>query len=147
MFPTPVTRHLAWLAITLAFACALPSVRAADRSESTDIQVFTDGQHPAVHASTARVVLLDAPARLEATLSDGLPPDATAATAIVQQRLKQHPDLQRDLASAYQGVADAWSLGIAKVPAIVVDRRYVVYGTSDVARAAARISAYRSSHP
>jgi len=48
---------------------------------------------------------------------------------------------------AYQGVADAWGLGIVKIPAVVVDRRYVVYGEPDVARAVARIDAYRSARP
>ena len=48
---------------------------------------------------------------------------------------------------AYQGVADAWGLGIAKIPAVVVDRRYVVYGEPDVPRAVARINAYRSTQP
>ena len=38
-------------------------------------------------------------------------------------------------------------LGIAKIPAVVVDRRYVVYGEPDVSRAVARINAYRSTQP
>ena len=43
--------------------------------------------------------------------------------------------------------ADAWGLGIAKIPAVVVDRRYVVHGEPDVPRAVARINAYRSTQP
>jgi len=35
----------------------------------------------------------------------------------------------------------------AKIPAVVVDRRYVVYGEPDVPRAVARIDAYRSTQP
>jgi integrating conjugative element protein (TIGR03757 family) len=42
-------------------------------------------------------------------------------------------------------VLDAFSLGVTKVPAVVVDRRYVVYGEHDVAAALALIAAYRSS--
>ena len=58
------------------------------------------------------------------------------AAALVQQRLRDGGQaLQRRIGSAYQGVADAWGLGLAKVPAVVVDRRYVVYGEpDDVAR-------------
>ena len=41
----------------------------------------------------------------------------------------------------------AWSLGIAKIPAVVVDRRYVVYGEANVARALARIEEYRRAQP
>ncbi|MCL6641681.1 MAG: TIGR03757 family integrating conjugative element protein [Candidatus Rokubacteria bacterium] len=51
------------------------------------------------------------------------------------------------IGSAYQGVADAWGLGLAKVPAVVVDRRYVVYGEPDVARAVARIESHRRAQP
>ncbi|HEP9542705.1 TPA: DUF1525 domain-containing protein, partial [Pseudomonas aeruginosa] len=54
---------------------------------------------------------------------------------------------QRSLASAYQGVADAWGLGVAKVPAVVVDRRYVIYGEPDVALALSRIARYRREQP
>jgi len=38
-------------------------------------------------------------------------------------------------------------LGLAKVPAVVVDRRYVVYGETDVARAVARIESHRRAQP
>ena len=55
--------------------------------------------------------------------------------------------LQRRLASAYQGVTDAWSLGITSLPAVVVDQRYVVYGEPDVARAVARIEQHRRPQP
>ena len=47
----------------------------------------------------------------------------------------------------YQDVTQAWGLGITKVPAVVVDRRYVVYGEPDVAHAAARIETYRRTQP
>jgi len=57
------------------------------------------------------------------------------------------PTLQRRIATAYQGVADAWSLGITTIPAVVVDQRYVVYGEPDVARAIARIEQHRRAEP
>src|SRR3989344_4580720 len=56
-------------------------------------------------------------------------------------------DLQRRIAFAYQGITDAWSLGVTSLPAVVVDRRYVVYGEPDVARAVARIAQYRKAQP
>ena len=63
---------------------------------------------------------------------------------IVRERLKRGgADLERRLREAYQGVTDAWSLGITRIPAVVVDGRYVVYGEADVERALARIEAYR----
>lgn len=85
---------------------------------------------------------------LETELAANLPADQDQAGAIVQQRLKQGgTDLQRRIGTAYQGIADAWSLGVTKVPAILVDRRYVVYGETDVARAVARIDQYRRTQP
>ncbi len=105
--------------------------------------VVTDQSHPTV-GNADRQVLLDAPARLELELASGLPSAPEQAAAIVRRRLKQGgTDLQRRIAAAYQGVTDAWGLGITKVPAVVVDRRYVVYGDTDVARAVARVEQHR----
>lgn len=105
--------------------------------------VITDQSHPTV-GDADRHVLLDAPARLELELASGLPSAPEQAGAVVQRRLRQGgADLQRRIAAAYQGVTDAWSLGITKVPAIVVDRRYVIYGETDVARAVARVEQHR----
>ena len=88
---------------------------------------------------------LDAPASLEARLSARLPADPKRAAAIVNRRLQEGgAAFQSRLATAYQGVTDAWSLGIAKLPAVVVDRRYVVYGVPNVNRAISLIEEYRS---
>jgi integrating conjugative element protein (TIGR03757 family) len=123
--------------------CLLGQAASAD-----DVLVVTDSHHPVQPAAGARVIELDLPERIEAELSAGLPNDPRRAVALVQQRLRDGGQaLQRRLASAYQGVAEAWGLGLAKVPAVVVDRRYVVYGESDVAHAVARIEAYRSTQP
>ena len=115
---------------------------------AADVLVVTDSRHPVQSAAGARVVELDLPERIEAELAAGLPNEPSRAAALVQQRLRDGGQaLQRRIGSAYQGVADAWGLGIAKVPAVVVDRRYVVYGEPDVARAVARIDAHRRSQP
>lgn len=88
---------------------------------------------------------LDAPASLEARLSARLPADPTRAAAMVHRRLENGgAALQRRLATAYLGVTDAWSLGITKIPAVVVDRRYVIYGVPDVDQAVSLIEEYRS---
>ncbi|MCL4760056.1 MAG: TIGR03757 family integrating conjugative element protein [Rhodocyclaceae bacterium] len=109
--------------------------------------VITDQSHPTV-GDADRHVLLDAPTRLEIELASGLPSDPEQATAVVQHRLKQGgTDLQHRIAATYQGVADAWSLGITKVPAAVLDRRYVVYGDTDVERAVARIEQHKRERP
>jgi len=113
-----------------------------------DVLIVTDSHHPIKTMGGERVVELDLPGRIEAELSVGLPADPGQAEAIVQQRLREGDEtLQRRIGRAYQDVADAWGLGIARIPAVVVDRRYVVYGEPDVARAVTRIDAYRSIRP
>lgn len=95
-----------------------------------------------------RTIELDAARRIEAELSAGLPRDPQEAESIVRQRLQVGgPTLQRRLQTAYQGITDAWSLGITSIPAVVVNQRYVVYGEPDVARAVARIEQHRRAQP
>ncbi|WP_084222081.1 TIGR03757 family integrating conjugative element protein [Pseudomonas sp. MOIL14HWK12:I2] len=108
---------------------------------------ISDATHPLTNSVGAQVVLLDAPERLEQKLSEGLPADPRQAAAIMQQRMRSASaqQLGRDLAMAHQDVADAWSLGVTKLPAVVVDHQYVVYGQPDVAAAVASIERYRSS--
>ncbi len=115
---------------------------------AADVLVVTDSQHPVQVTANARVIELDLPVRIEAELSAGLPVDQNQAATLVRQRL--HADggaLEQQLARAYQCAAEAWGWGVAKIPAVVVDRRYVVYGDPDVARAVERIDAYRSVRP
>ncbi len=141
--PSPGLPVLSMAAALLATLCSFSTAAFA-----TDVLVVIDSRHPVQSMADARVVELGLPARIEAELSAGLPADPDQAGAIVQQRLLEGKEtLQRRIGRAYQGVADAWGLGIAKVPAVVVDRRYVVYGEPDVARAVARIDAYRSARP
>jgi integrating conjugative element protein (TIGR03757 family) len=126
----------------LAFGCAF-----AVHAGAADIRVYTDHSIALQNTQGATVVFLDAPRRLEQTLSTGLPADPGRAEVIVQKRL--HADIrpQRDLMEAWQGVVDAWRLGIVRLPAVVADGAYVIYGEPDVAKAVARIAAYRSRRP
>ena len=133
------TALASWVVVSSAFSTA---------ATAAEVLVITDSGHPVRVAAGARVIELDLPVRVETELAAGLPADPAQASAIVQQRLRGGgQELQRRIGRAYQDVADAWGLGIAKVPAVVVDRRYVVYGEPDVARAAARIETYRRTQP
>ena len=112
-----------------------------------EIWVVTDHHHPVSSSQGVRVIYLDAPAQLKRELSARLPHDRTRAEALARERLRQGGDeSHRRLALAYQGVTDAWMLGVTKIPAVIVDRRYVVYGEPDVRRAAALIQEYRRTH-
>ncbi len=128
-----------WVVVSSVFSTA---------AAAAEVLVITDSGHPVQVAAGTRVIELDLPARIEAELAARLPTDPTQAAAIVQQRLREGgQDLQRRLGRAYQDVTQAWGMGITKVPAVVVDRRYVVYGEPDVAHAAARIETYRRTQP
>ena len=116
---------------------------------AADVLVVTDRHHPMRVRSTVRVIELDAAERLvESQLEAQLPADPQQAATIARQRLKNGgAALQKRLALAYQSVVEAWSLGITKIPAVVVDRKFVVYGEPDVNRAVSLIEQYGSTQP
>lgn len=129
------------IGFAFCFACAITS--------AADVLVITDRQHPIKARSTIRVIELDAAERLvDSQLEAHLPADPQQAAAIARQRLKNGDAvLQKRLALACQSVVEAWGLGVTKVPAVVVDRRYVVYGEPDVDHAVSLIEQYRSTQP
>jgi len=111
--------------------------------------VLTDSTHPVSNTEGYRVVFLDEQHRLEEQLTGRLPSDLSNAATTIQTYLSS-PDgirLQHELTLAQQGVTDAWSLGIKKIPAVVVDRRYVVYGETDASNAVKMIERFWSTEP
>ncbi|WP_442866979.1 TIGR03757 family integrating conjugative element protein [Acidovorax sp. GBBC 3334] len=133
----------------LATALAGLALQFATTAFAADVRVFTNRAHPVAAVPGTTVIELDTPARLIAELGADLPADPRRAESLLRQRLAspKQRDLQTRIAQAYQGVADAYHLGVAKLPAVVVDGRYVVYGDADVARALARIAARRNARP
>ena len=130
-------------------AIGIAAALASAITPASDVLVVTDGQHPVKVSSAVRVIELDAPERLvESELAAHLPANPEQAAAIAQQRLQDGGAmLQKRLALAYQGVVESWSLGITKIPAVVVDRKFVVYGEPDVNRAVSLIEQYGSTQP
>ena len=102
------------------------------------IEVFTTAGQPAINVPSGVAVLeLDAPGRLDARLSRDLPADPDMAEAIMRERMAT-PEWQETAdryADSYLGLARAWQLGVEKLPAVVIDSRYVIYGEPDVAAA------------
>lgn len=137
---SPPSRQLSALILPFLLAAATVSAHATT-------WVITDSHHP-VHGQPDRLILLDAAEQLEAELSTDLPTDPQQAASLAQQRLRSGgTDLQQRLADAYQGITDAWSLGITKIPAIVIDRRYVVYGEPDIEAAQAKVRQFLREQP
>ena len=109
--------------------------------------VITDSQHP-VQGNSDRLILLDAAEQLEAELSADLPTDPQQAAALAQQRLQSGgASLQKRLADAYQGITDAWSVGIVKIPAIILNQRHAVYGEHDIEAAQAKVRQFLRGQP
>ncbi|WP_313464124.1 TIGR03757 family integrating conjugative element protein [Pseudomonas nitroreducens] len=110
--------------------------------------VITDSAHPVTLPAGAgiRLIQLDEQQRLEEQLSRLLPANPQQAAAAAQKILNgpEGTRIQRDLLEAQQGVTDAWSVGVEKLPAVVVDRKYVVYGQPNVALALQAIEHSRS---
>jgi integrating conjugative element protein (TIGR03757 family) len=108
------------------------------------VWVVTDAQHPVKARAGVRIIRLDAPAHLHAQLARQLPADAARAVATVRQRIAEGGAAWRQqLTQAYQDVIEAQRLGISKIPAVVVDRKYVVYGEPNVDRALSYIDQHR----
>ena len=137
-----------WRTLGLAFALSALLAAFSPATFAADVVVVTDSRHPVKTTGGERLIDLREASRIEAELSAQLPTDPESAAALVKRRLNQGgTDLQRRIASAHQGITDAWSLGVTSLPAVVVDRRYVVYGEPDVARAVARIAQHRKAQP
>ncbi|MDH0214558.1 MULTISPECIES: TIGR03757 family integrating conjugative element protein [Pseudomonadaceae] len=107
--------------------------------------VVTDSHHPVTNAGDARVIELDRAEQLTKALSAGLPTNPQLATISAKKRLSSEEGrrITAELRRAYQDVADARGLRVQKIPAVVVDRSFVVYGLADVAAATELIDAYQ----
>lgn len=136
--PTLSRSRRSALALLFGIVCSGAAV-------AQEVWVITESGQPmqGTH-KPVRVIELDAPQRIEAELTTGLPGDPQKAAPIVRQRLKDGgASLQQRMQTAYQGVTDAWSMGITSIPAVVVDQRYVLYGETNIDRALARIAQHR----
>ena len=126
----PTQQALTRIPLKVVLPLALLSITTFTQAQTW---VVTDQAHPITSPSPARIIILDQQQHLESELSRALPTAPHQAAAIIQSRLNTASGkrIQTDLAKAQQDLTDAWSL----VPAVVVDRRYVVYGEPDVAKA------------
>ena len=133
------------MALAMASCCAA----AKTDTETPDVAVFTLSTIP-VRADGAAVYELDRGDRLVAELGEGLPADLDRARAEMRRRIESSEGRQLlfGLAEAADGNALAARLGIEKLPAVVVDGLYAVYGVHDVRRALELVAAWgRENEP
>ncbi|USL57913.1 TIGR03757 family integrating conjugative element protein [Pantoea ananatis] len=113
--------------------------------------IYTDHAHPVSGELSPDVTVteLDAPDRLQSQIfgplsTNPVQAEQQARSVIASSAFRQG---QQALAASYGGVAHAWSLGLEKYPAVVFDDKWVVYGTTDVAAARAKLDAWREKQP
>lgn len=94
------------------------------------------GHQPLRHPPgfTVRIYALDAPEQLESQLPAFTGRDAEARARRWAERHAR--PLARRVRAAHQGRLKALDYGVVKVPAVVFDGEYVVYGATDLGRAA-----------
>ena len=127
----------------LVWALALGASPPAGAGE---VVAFTLSSMPLRASGGAEVHVLDARDGHAEAFGADLPGDSERALAEARRRMATpagRAALER-IASAAAGNALAGRLGIEKLPAVVVDGRYVVYGVRDVARAVERVEAWRA---
>ncbi|EEM8096034.1 TIGR03757 family integrating conjugative element protein [Salmonella enterica] len=112
--------------------------------------VYTTPQYPVAEPQSGVLVqILENVHSLEQSLFPVLSDNPVVAEQQAKQRMQQ-PDWQAQeahLSRAYQALLDARMLNIAKIPAVVFDDKFVVYGTADVALAQQKLEAWREQRP
>lgn len=140
------------LLVLLLSVVALPSQFASANEDSHTPQtvwVFTTEQLPTLrHLDLAsEVFVLDDIEPTLSALSFRFPGSEEKARARANTLLNSSSGLHLldELKSNSNAVAMAWQSGIAKLPAVLVDRMYVVYGEYDIGRALQRVAHYRNN--
>jgi len=92
-------------------------IQVADRGHRADASYFLDDVERAL-----------------ARLAKGLPTELSAAEAATQRRLNtaEGRSTLQQLQVAFDGLVRAWSHDIEKLPAILINDQYVIYGIRDV---------------
>ena len=110
-----------------------------------DVAAFTLSSMPLRTTGGATVHVLDARDGYAEAFGADLPDDPERALAEARRRVATAAGRAAlDRIAAAAGNALAGRLSIEKLPAVVVDGRYVVYGVRDVARAVERVEAWRA---
>ncbi|MDC9604377.1 TIGR03757 family integrating conjugative element protein [Xenorhabdus griffiniae] len=111
--------------------------------------IYTDHENPPSRSDSRndiQVVWLDAPDMFSENWFNTMNISVNTSNSSLITGLLQSPEWrekEKDIVTAYQGIIRAWELGIKKYPAIVIDDRYVVYGSTDAIRAQILVDTYR----
>ena len=130
-------------AMTLHPVAAIPA-----STEPASVQVFTTAQLPTLRRldRATRVWVLDTIENPLKTLSFPYPGNEEAARrqAVSLINSPRGQAVLAQLRSTAQAVALAWQSGIEKLPAVLIDHHYAVYGDYDVQVAVERVALFRA---
>lgn len=139
-----LSKHVLFV-LALASSSAVASTQPKGGFSDTwpkKIEVFYDysaGNVSEVEVAGIELVYyqLDKPAGLQGEISKKLPTNLDDAAAFMSQYANSEEGKKQiqAIVDGYQGVGRAYGLGVNKLPATVIDERYVVYGTTDVNQA------------
>ncbi len=127
------------IAVALVIVCAPAASAETVAFTLSSIPLQTDGE---------TVYVLDEGMRITAELGAGLPRSPKRALAEVQRRLNSRRGRQHRerIEAAAAGNVLAARLGIERLPAVVVDERFVVYGVRDLQRARRLVRVWRAEN-
>lgn len=96
--------------------------------------IYTDSNTLLLNTEGSQIIYLDAPDIIQKQLFNDLSPDPKQAEQQVRSIIQSADwqQKQQQITQAYQGVLHAYTLKLAKYPAVVFDDHYVVYGATDV---------------
>lgn len=122
-------------ALLLAGWLALPAAGFAQGAQPT-VEVFTLSTIPLTNTTGATVHYLDTVSLLEQQLSADLPQDPERAAAVARERMaRMGAGLTRAAQQGAQSLARAAFAGVDRVPVVVFNGQWAVYGVPDVAEA------------
>lgn len=129
-----------YLSKPVLFVLALVSSCGIASTQPKKIEVFYDystGNVSEVEVLGIGVIYyqMAKPAGLQGEISKKLPTTLDDAAAFMSRYANSEEGKKQlqAIVEGYQGVGRAYGLGVTKLPAIVIDERYVVYGTVDIA--------------
>jgi len=101
------------------------------------VDVFYVGNEPTSQAVKGAVVGyydLSSAKNIQKSLSLKLPNNLKDATSYMGDFASSNKgqEVLKNIVAGYQGVGKSFSLGVKELPAIVINERYVVYGTTDI---------------
>ncbi|EJZ7021706.1 TIGR03757 family integrating conjugative element protein [Salmonella enterica] len=112
--------------------------------------IFTTARYPVENPEPCVVIqVLEDIHSLEQSLFPALSQHPEQAEQRAREQMKQ-PDWREQearLTRAYQSLLDAYALGVEKVPAVVLDEKYVVYGTTDIRVAEKKQDTWQETQP